>query len=265
MIWKKLQKFIDVINSYYGFALLLYAGALYISGHNRIFLFIAIAAAPLLAGWSGYLLNGYFQRRNQHYGFGMKSDRMTLEIINKTHYILRFTTQVKAEADHLFTYPISYKWSGKGEEGIPKVSGKNQQLLGVINSRNEFSESAHVSPYKEVVSSEGEWHYWMVGINPVAYRGDEVTLEYEQSFNDKERVAKPYLGYFVRVPMKKLELNVKFPKGLMPTEVTGSYVKPSDPRHVLVMDKITYDKEKQWASLIIHKPKRGYYYRIDWR
>lgn len=260
---KKVQKYIEAINTYYGFAVLAYVAILYVASHNHLFWWILLALTPLLAGWTGSLIYGFWLRRHQRYGFRVIADAMTYEILGSHNYSLRYTTTLKADENHLFTYPIGYQWSGKGEESLPRLLDPDQKLLGVVHT-NEKDDSVNVAPYRENVTNEGEWKFWLVGLSQPVYKGEIVQVKYAQDFNDKKGAAKPYLYYCVRTSMERLELNVKFPDE-KPKTVYGSYIKPTDTRRAILADGVQYDPEKQWAAWVIHKPKIGYTYRIQWQ
>lgn len=261
---KKLRKLIEAINSYYSFAVLLYAAALYAASHSRLFLWVLAGTTPLLAGWTGYLLNSYLQSRNYRQGFKIVSDVMTYEINSKHRSTLRYSTELKAGANHLVVYPIGYQWTGDGEESVPQITKPGQQLLATTERLDRKNTSANLAPYNLTGSTEGEWHYWFVAFNPPVHMGDTVHIRYQQEFNDKAGTSKPVLYYTVRVPMKRLELNVKFPAGALPKNVTCSFIKPSDPSRPRKSSGVKYDPDKQWATWVIDKPKKGYCYRIQW-
>jgi hypothetical protein len=263
MDWKKVQKLVETINTYYAFALLMYVAALYVASHNQVFWWILLAATPIIAGWTGYLLHSFLQRRNQRYGFRVISDVMSYEMFSGRKYRLHYNTTIKADADHLFTYPFGYQWSGKGEESLPRLQHAGQKLMAVVD-KNVKGDTLSAAPYAENVTSEGEWRYWLVGLATPAYKGDIVQIKYVQDFADTKGTAKPYLYYCVRTPMKRLELNIKFAGDELPRSVTCGYSKPSDLRRTYPAKGVMYDPDKQWATWIIYNPKKGYCYRIQW-
>lgn len=138
----------------------------------------------------------------------------------------------------------------------------DMQIGGIIAQRPDGSTT--VVPHKEIIPSQGEWHYWFVGLRPAAYAGDLITVKYSQDFFDKEHTAKPCLFYPVRRPMGRLELNVEFSTAPLPKNVTCSYIKLSDERRSYAGQGMQYDPEKKWATWVIEKPKKGYCYRIQW-
>jgi len=259
----KVQKLIEAINTYYAFVVLVYAAAVYVARHNHLFFWLAAAATPLLAGWTGYLLHSFVQRRYQRYGFRVLEDTMTYELIDRQRSRLRFAPKLRADADHLIVFPISYQWSGDGKESVPELLSQGQQLMGVIHGKADGTVQA--TPYEEIVASEGRWKYWLIGLKKPAYKGDIVEVAYQQHFFDGKKHAKPELYYKVRTPMRFLELNVKFAADMLPDTVSGSYSKPSDPRHEYASEGVDYDPNKQWATWRIENPKRGYCYRIHWQ
>lgn len=263
MDWNKLQKAVEAINAYYAFGIMVYVAALYVFSHSQLFSWIVIGATPFIAFWTGYLLHGFLQRRRQRYGFTVLSDEMTYEIQDQRTSVLLYSTKLKADADHLIAYPVGYQWTGTGKQGVPSLANPGQNILGVVD--HDESGEIHVKPYEEVVPHEGKWHYWLVGLTPPAYKGDIVDVKYRQKFVDTKRTAKPALYYFVRTTTKRLELNVKFPENALPASVTCGYIKPSDPRRSYSGTGVEYDPEKQWATWVIERPKRGYCYRIQWQ
>ncbi len=265
MDWSKLHKLVEAINTYYAFAVLMYVVVLYVSGHSQLFFWLFIALTPLLTAWSGYLLNSYLGLRQQRHGFKMVSNVMTYEILGNNRYILRYALTLKAIADHLISYPIGYQWTGDGSESLPTITGEGQQLIGVIRQYDPETATAKVGPYQEILPYEREWHYWLVGLNPPVNHGETVEIKYHQAFHDKKKVAKPSLYYMVKNPMKRLELSVKFPVDDLPKHVSGSYIKPSDPRVSHRTEGVRYEPDKQWATWVIEKPRTGYTYRIDWK
>jgi hypothetical protein len=264
MDFKRVNKAIEAINTYYAFAVLLYVAALYVASHSQLFWWVLLALTPLFAGWTGFLFKSYLARRNQRYGFRVLSDKLTYELKGNHRSALRYATEVRAEVDHLFTYPIGYQWTGKGEEHIPEVLGEGQQLLGTIRLDGKH-EKLRAGPYREVIPSEGEWHFWLVGLRSPLFKGEKSEIKYVQEFTDSRLTAKPCLYYFVRSSMESLQLNVKFPENALPKQVTCSYTKLSDTRRKYAAKGVVYEPEKQWASWTIRRPKRNYCYRIEWQ
>ncbi|HEU5187143.1 MAG TPA: hypothetical protein VFT87_01425 [Candidatus Saccharimonadales bacterium] len=260
---RKIRKWVDTINTYYAFALLLYGLILFIARHSNIFLAFLLVTLPPLTGWTGYLLRSYFDRRNQRHGFTMVSDGMSYEIRKNHKYILRYTTKLRAAGDHLMTYPVGYQWTGAGRQGAPHVFSKHQHIMKVVHKSKNGVEK--IAPYKLANAADGDWQYSFVAFNPPVHNGELVQIDYEQEFYDKQHRAKPILYYFVRTPMKRLELSVKFPASGLPKAVTGSYIKPSDSRRPYLKRGVRFNKNQRWASWVISKPKRGYCYRITWQ
>jgi hypothetical protein len=262
---KKLQKLLNAINTYYGSAVLLYTAVLYFTAHSHLFRWIFMLSTPILTAWSGYLLKGYLDSRNLRYAFRKLSDVMTYEIVDNHKYILRFTTTLKAGANHLLVYPIAYQWTGRGEESVPTITNPGQQLLAHVKRRTNKDNTVEVAPTNVTTETNGDWHYWFIGLNPPVHKDEIVEIKYSQEFYDTKASAKPYLYYFVKTKMKRLELNVKFPAGALPQKVTGYYIKPSDPGRPYTSKDVDYDSDKQWATWTINHPKKGYCYRIEWQ
>lgn len=262
---QKIQKWVEAINTYYAFAVIVYPLILFATQHSQVFLWIFAITTPLLAAWSGFLFKSFLERRHERHGFRTISDEMTYEIEGRHHATLRFHTTLKAATDYLMVYPIGYQWTGDGEEAVPKVTGKNQALLAHVAPHNKKLGALKMIPYEtDSVSADAGWHYWFIALNPPVYKGDIVEIKYEQEFQDKKKRAKPYIGYFVRTPLKQLRLNVRFPEK-MPTQIVSAvFFKPSDPNHPIILQGIDYDPDKQWATLVIEKPKKGCY-RIQWQ
>lgn len=265
MDWKKVQKLIEAVNTYYGFAVLVYLAVLYIASHNHIFWWALLTLTPVLAGWTGYLLKGYLEGRNLKYGFQVESHEVTYEILGSNRYRYTLSTQVKAAANRLMTYPVGYQWSGEGIGSIPKLPISGQSLLGIISKYNSDTGTAHITPYKEQVSSESDWNYWFVGLDHALYKGETANIKYIQDFYDARKKAKPYLYHMVNTATKKLELNVKFSAENLPTHVSGSYFKLNDRRRTYLAKGVVYNPDTQVATWTISRPKYGYCYRIDWQ
>ncbi|HEX6258661.1 MAG TPA: hypothetical protein VFZ48_04230, partial [Candidatus Saccharimonadales bacterium] len=199
------------------------------------------------------------------HGFSIVSDNMSYEISPNNRSVLRFATKIKAGDNHLMVYPIGYQWTGSGEESVPKVTGKHQQLL-TLTQKQRGRHTLKPVPYEATaVSTDGDWHYWFIALNPPVHKGDVIEIKYSQEFHDKKGQARPYLYYFVRTPMKQLELNVKFPTSMRPKLVSSSFIKPSEPSRPYPKAGVVYDPHKQWATWVIEKPKKGYCYRIHWQ
>lgn len=261
---KKIQKWIEAINAYYAFAVLVYTAVLYVTSHSHLFSWVFITTTPLIAGWTGYLLQSFLERRNQRHGFHTISDSASYEIGKNNKFVLRTSTKIKAGRDHLMVFPLGYQWTGGGRQPMPKVTGAGQQVLATVERYNPKNGEAKVTPYKLGVSTEGDWHYWFIALNPPLHKGDIADIRYFQEFHDKKGMVKPVLYYFVRIPMKRLELNVKFPADALPKSVTASYIKASDSRRPYKGKGLQFDAEKQWATWVIDRPKKGYCYRIEW-
>lgn len=258
---KKIRLWVEAINTYYAFALLLYGAGLFALRHSTIFILILVATLPVLAGWSGYLLRSYLDRRSQRHGFSVLSDSMSYEVRSRNKYTLRYVTRLKAATDHLMTYPVGYQWTGSGKHLAPRLNADKQYLLTAV--RHTKNGEVRTVPYKSTVAG-GDWHYNFVAFNPPVHRGDIVTVQYKQDFYDTKHHAKPMLYYFARLPMKRLELSVKFLPNALPRKVTCSYIKPSDPSRPYEQKGFYYDQNHGWVIWTIAKPKRGYCYRITW-
>lgn len=265
MVWfKRLGSWAETVNTYYEFALLALAAALFAMRHTRVVELVVAIALPFLAGWSGYLIRAMLDQRDNRGGFRLVSNIMSYEIGKNNTYVLRYVTKLRATSDHLMVYPIGYQWTGSGEEGVPKVTGPGQQLLGPVR-RNARGTATKAVPYESTaVSADDHWHYWFVVFNPPLDANDVVDVRYTQEFRDKRRTAKPYLYYVVRVPMERLELRVKFPTRAVQVNITASFIKPSNPLKAYVAKGMHYDAESRTASWIIEKPKKGYSYRLHW-
>lgn len=260
-LFKKSVQWAEALNTFYQAIGILYVIALAVAALNRSTLLIIIAVvAPVVAGLAGYLLRPLVEERTQRYGFRILSDQMTYEIKGNNRYTLTYSTTLQAATDYLMVYPIGHQWSGKGEESTPKLANPGQQLMAPV-AINKKQKSA---PYEaHSITAEGNWRYWFAAFNPPIHKGNTVTIDYSQNFHDTKNTAQPYLYYFVRKPMKKVELQVKFPAKHLPPEVRGSFAKTNDPNRPYKKDGVVYDKHKQWATWTIHHPKRGYY-RLDW-
>ncbi len=261
---KRLQKSIEAINTYYAFFIMLYAIALYIASNSHIFPWVFFLATPVLAGWTGYLLKSYFERRNERHGFKILSDSMTYEINEDKTFNLRYSTKLQACRNHLMVYPIGYQWSGSNYQSVPELTNPGQSLLSRVEKYDPGTDAAKIAPYK-LTTTEGDWQYWFAAFNPPLQKGEVVDIKYIQKFEDKKRTAKPCLYYFVRTPIKRLELNVRFPGHISPTAVTAKYIKSSDSRRPYAGKGLQYDADKQWATWVIDNPKKGYCYRIEWQ
>ena len=265
MDWTKLHKFVEAINSYYAFAVLMYAAALYVANNSRLFWWVLAAATPLLAGWTGYLIRSYLDARNQKHGFQLLSHAVTYEILPANKYRYRLSACIKAEANRMMVYPVGYQWSGEGAGSVPRLGDKGQYLIGAINKYDVENESAKIAPYKESISSEGDWYYWFIGLSRALYKGETADIKYTQEFSDPKKKAKPYLYHMVNTSIKRLELNVKFPENALPKSVSCSYFKLSDRRRTYSSKGLEYSTDKQLATWVVEKPKFGYCYRIDWQ
>lgn len=263
---KKIERFVETVNSYYAFALLLYTGALFVAANTDLFVWLFVIATPLVAGWGGYLVHAFFEQRRQRHGFRIIEDKMVYELTAPQRATLKYTTKIQAETNHLMVYPIGYQWSGSGEEGTPKLLNKNQQLLTLADTSTASLGKTKSKPYiASTVSTDGEWHYWFVALNPPVHKNDQVEVKYTQDFYDKKNSAKPYLYYFVRTKLQRLELQVAFPTSSAPKAITGSYIKPSQPSRPYPTPGLVYDQDQQRVTWIIEKPKKGYCYRIHWQ
>lgn len=255
---KKVNQWIDTINNYYAFALLVYTAALFVAGYTNLFFAVFITATPVIAGWSGYLLKGYIDKRNLLHGFRVESNIITYEVNQSHRYILHYDMKLKAGRDHRMMYPITYQWSGSGEESIPKLKSKHMRLM-VPYQTSRKSPATGLS-----LGSDSNWKYWFIALDPPAHKDDSVSIDYSQDFYDKKGKALPQLYYVVRVPMKRLVLNVSFAKGLEPRRVACSYTKPSRFDRQYESTGVEYDRTRRWATWTINNPKVGYHYKISW-
>lgn len=256
---KKINDWIGAINNYYAFALLMYGAALYISSQSQMFVIVFMIATPVIAGWGGYLLKSFIDRRTLRHGFKVRSELMEYQIKPNRRYTLRYNTKLEARVDHSMVYSYSYQWTGDGDEAIPKVQGKGLQLMSPISASRKLAAYRISSD-----STTGDWRYWFIAINPPVHRNDVIEINYIQDFYDKKNRARPYLYYFIRIPLDRLTLSVSFPKGDAPKRVSCSYIKPSSPNRPYETTGVEYDTTKNWATWTIDNPKLGYCYRIHW-
>jgi hypothetical protein len=257
---KRINGWVDAINNYYAFALLVYTVALFAASYSNVFVLVFILATPVVAVWGGYLTKSYFDRRTLRHGFRIETDVMSYEIGANRRYKLHYDTKLKAGRDNLMVYPISYQWTGSGDESIPKIKGKGLQLMAPVTGGRKPAAYGTSSS-----STDGDWRFWFIALNPPVHKGDIVDINYTQEFFDKRGEANPCLYYFARIPMKRLTLNVMFAKGATPSEVTCSYIKPSRPDRPFETTGVEYDRAKHWATWVIENPKVGYCYRINWK
>lgn len=265
MDWSKLHKLVEAVNTYYAFTVLLYVAVIYVSSHSQIFLWILLALTPVIAGWTGWLLQSYFAGRNEKHGFRLLDHVMTYEVLGGNRYRYSLQARVRAEANRLMVYPVGYQWSGEGPVYLPQIRDKGQHLVGTVENYNSDTAAAHVAPYKEIVASEADWNYWFVGFDRALYRGEIAEIHYTQDFYDAKKKAKPCFYHMVNSSVKKLEMNVRFPADALPTTVTASYFSLKDRRRVHMSKEIEYSPDKQWVTWTVKKPKFGYCYRIDWQ
>lgn len=148
---------------------------------------------------------------------------------------------------------------------MPLLDNPKQKLIGAVDALDKDTGLAKVGPYKELVSTEGEWCYWLVGLERPVYKGEIVEIGYAQEFYDARKSAKPYLNFIVNSSMKMLELNVKYPDGMLPATVIGNVFRLNDRRHGYPSKDVIFDRDKQGATWVIRSPKFGRPYRIDWQ
>lgn len=257
---KKINDWINAINNYYAFALLLYGAALYVSSLSHAFVIVFMIATPVIAGWGGYLFKSFIDKRTLRHGFKVRSEQIEYQIQAGRRYALRYKTKLEAHADSLMVYSYSYQWTGEGDESMPKLRGKGMQLMSPLTATRKLV------PYHIASgSTTGDWRYWFIAINPPTNKGDVIEIDYTQDFYDKKNEAKPYLYHFVRVPMERLTLSVSFSKNDTPTDVEGSFIKPSQPSRPYAASGVEYDPSRRWATWTIEHPKVGYCYRIHWK
>lgn len=258
---RRAKRLINLVGEYYAIAMTFWGLLLFVSTHLHFLFWAAVAVAPPLLIWSGYVIRGLIEYRNQRNGFELISDAVTYEVESHRRYVLRYTTKIQARASHLTVFPIAYQWSGGGPETVPHVTGKNQKLLTPVDHQKDGS--IKPAPYV-LATTEGDWRYSFIALNPPVHDGDVVEIKYWQDFWDEKGTARPILYYFVRVPMKKLELNVKFTKSTAPKRVRCDYIKRTDPSRPFPDKGVKYDSDTQVATWVISNPKRGYCYRIHW-
>jgi hypothetical protein len=263
MVSKFLSSLVNTVNAYYSFALIIYVAFIYATRHNHFFIWIIIAATLSMAAWGGYTIHSLMQQRIQRYGFRTIKDSMTYDVSKPSRHILRYSTEIKAEADHLFVYPIAHQWTGSGAEEMPTVSEPGQQVLAQVNTIDK-AEGPKVGPYRLTMASGGEWQYWFVAFNPPMQKGDTALVKYSQAFNNADHTAKPCLYYYVSRSMARLELTVKFPPNEKTKAITAHFFKPSDNRRPFTIKDAHYDPDNHTANWVIDHPKKGYCYQINW-
>lgn len=234
-------------------------------GKHHLFIFILVAAAIVFVGWTGYLLKGAIDRRLLYHGFRRLSINLSYRIEpdknGHSKYILEFVDKVRATSDHLMVYPVRHKWSGKGQELTPIVSGAGQQLVTVINKQGK------IGPYIEKRNSrDGQWCYYFIAFNPPVHRSKKsFDVNYLQEFHDDKGSPEPYLSYTVlHYGLRELKLQVKVLS--KPKSVSTCHYKPHEPEKPSgVKDGMhLYDAKDNWISWTIKYPRKGYEYSISW-
>lgn len=263
MVFNRLEKFIEVSNNFYAFALLVYAVILYFSGHYLVLVWLLIVASPLLAGWTGFLLHGFYERHYLYHGFKILADTMTYELGPKQRATLRYDLELQAKQDNLLVYPIAHEWTGIGSEQTPELADPRQSILGVITQNSD--QPSLPQPYSFDGTSAGNWKYWFVAFKPGVSKNQIVRISYKQKFVASVMQAKPQLSYTPQISMKRLTLNVRLPAGAKPESVMSGFSKPYAPRQVVPQSELQFDPDKEWVTWVIHKPKRGYTYSITWK
>jgi hypothetical protein len=261
MDFKRLQKWMNSVNGYYAFALLLYGIGLYLFRHSNLIVWLVALVVPLLTGYLGYMTNSFLIDRHEAFGFTITSVTMTYELLGNSKYLLRYTLQLKARRDRLMVYPLNHIWTGAGVEGLPRLTNKGQQLLGTVQPDGKGG--VMVAPYVDS-RTDGEFKYWFAAFDPPIHRGESVEIKYHQEFKDTEGRAKPWLYYTVRTSIKQLELSVKYPADALPNTVRSGYFRLADRRRVYPTNGVRYDRDKQWATWSIQRPRARRGYQIDW-
>lgn len=262
---KLLSDSVNAINTYYSFAVLVYAFFLYSERHNRFFLLIFIAATFGLAILIGYLIHSFIDQHSIKCGFRLLNTTISYDVSNpkgkvKTHY----KSTIIAETDYLFVYPLAYQWSGNGAENLPKSLNPRLRISSIINDEST-NKTTGPEPYKLSTARDGEWYYWLLTFNPPLHKGEVTDIDYIQQFDNSDHSAKQTFYYSVESPMKTLELNIRLPNNKSVKEVTCRYFKPTDNRKSYSGTGLIYNEDTHSAQWMIKNPKIGYQYHIDWR
>lgn len=275
MFSSKIKSFRDETSAWYNYLALLWAIGLgiipfaekYIFGGERTYFFafcgFMILLSLLFAGWTSFKLRAVIDRDRLYYGFRRLEKTIIYKVDSHgTKYTLQYIDKVKATVDQRMLYPIRYKWSGSGIEGVPRLKDKNQQLVAVVGKNGK------PRPYitNKQHSPGSEWHYYFVALSPPAHKnGEVITIDYIQDFrtNGKQRPG-PFVNCLVIGAMEKLTLEARLPT--KPVSVKVYHFKPFSHKAegaqdgMDLLDSIN-DHVVRWT---IANPKNGYRYQIEW-
>ena len=271
----KAKSFRDETSAWYNYLALLWAIGLsvapfaerYIFGGQRLYfaLFAGVLVLITLAllAWTSYKLRAVVDRDRLYYGF-QRLEKTIIYSVDKhnTRYTLEYIDKVKAVVDQRILYPIRYKWSGDGAEGVPELKNKNQQLVAVVGKSGE------IGPYitSKQRSPGDEWHYYFVALNPPAHKSSEpITINYTQEFRaGSGRRPGPFINCLIIGSLDRLTLEARLPA--KPKTVTVCYFKPGSHKAEGVRDGMSLldPGDNRIIQLVEPKPRNGYRYQIEW-
>src|SRR6266498_1682211 len=234
MFSSKLKSFRDETSAWYNYLALLWAIGLgvtpfaekYIFGGERAYFFafcgFMVVVSLLFAGWTSFKLRAVVDRDRLYYGFRRLEKTIIYEADQRgSKYTLQYIDKVKAIVDQRMLYPVRYKWSGDGTEGVPRLKDKSQQLVAIVGK------SGKPQPYitSKQHSPGNEWHYYFVALSPPAHKNsDVITIDYTQDFRTNDKQPEPLVNCLVIGALQKLTLEARLPA--KPTTVSIYFFKP---------------------------------------
>ncbi len=194
MFSSKLKSFRDETSAWYNYLALLWAIGLgvtpfaekYIFGGERAYFFafcgFMVVVSLLFAGWTSFKLRAVVDRDRLYYGFRRLEKTIIYEADQRgSKYTLQYIDKVKAIVDQRMLYPVRYKWSGDGTEGVPRLKDKSQQLVAIVGK------SGKPQPYitSKQHSPGNEWHYYFVALSPLPAKPTTVSIYFFKPFSHK--------------------------------------------------------------------------------
>ncbi len=159
-----------------------------------------------------------------------------------------FTVEIEIEAikSGVSILEDTYRWTGQGQEGEPKVVSPGHTLMGKIIKQNG-------------------WRYFYIHLGQELKTGGRTVVKTVQELYDSTNEFEPFLSKVVSLPIDHMILHVILPKNLSPINIFFREWSTEGPASRVIREFTgkmnTHSREIRWE---IQSPVFGHRYSIDW-
>jgi hypothetical protein len=281
--WKRIREWIhdagslsgDLKNIAWAVGLLgvvVWTSVVALRGHGAVATILAIVLASVLSFFLAVTVSGRRTRRlvavaeagaaadqgtpisppNSPMGYIWKDARFTLALDPDNPHRARQVARITVEAlrNDVHVIENKYRWTGEGDEAIPKALRSGQSVMG-----------------PNPIHREDDCRTYYIFLEKALDKGDQAVVEIEQLLEDKRARMQPRLSKTVTQAVDHLTLQVRLPPQLIPQGGLAAKgierQSTADGTEVLRRVDLTFDADGQveWQP---QQVVRGRRYEIDW-